>query len=43
MKCKKRIDSEDAWSYKYDFPIENVWNTDNTIARLIDRQDDIRL
>lgn len=23
------------WSYKHDFPIDEIWNTDNTLARLI--------
>jgi len=23
------------WSYKNDFPIDEIWNTDNTLARLI--------
>ena len=27
-------DSEN-WSHKHDYPIEEVWNTDNTLARLI--------
>lgn len=35
MKRKKKIDTVEAWSHKHDFPIEDVWNTDNTIARLI--------
>lgn len=24
-----------VWSHKHDFPIEEIWNTDNTLARLI--------
>lgn len=35
MKRKKKMESLEAWSHKHDFPIEDVWNTDNTIARLI--------
>ena len=33
-KRKKKQQSED-WSYKHDYPIEEVWNTDNTLAQLI--------
>lgn len=32
MKRKKKMESLEAWSHKHDFPIEDVWNTDNTIA-----------
>lgn len=35
MKRKKNRDSTERWSYKHDYPIEEVWNTDNTIAQLI--------
>ena len=35
MKRKKNRVSEENWSHKNDFPIEEVWNTDNTIAQLI--------
>ena len=35
MKRKKKSEQSEAWSFKNDFPIEEVWNTDNTIARLI--------
>lgn len=35
MKRKKKTDIVEAWSHKHDYPIEEVWNTDNTIARLI--------
>ncbi len=31
----KRRTNEDNWSHKHDYPIEEVWNTDNTIAQLI--------
>lgn len=24
-----------VWSHKHDFPIDEIWNTDNTLARLI--------
>ena len=23
------------WSHKHDYPIDEIWNTDNTLARLI--------
>ena len=23
------------WSHKHDFPIDNIWNTDNALAQLI--------
>ena len=35
MKRKKKDDSNENWSYKNDYPIEEVWNTDNTLAKLI--------
>ena len=35
MKRKKNRVSEVNWSYKHDYPIEDVWTTDNTIAQLI--------
>ena len=35
MKRKKNKDQEKNWSHKNDYPIEEVWNTDNTIAQLI--------
>ena len=35
MKRKKRDGSAENWSYKNDYPIEEVWNTDNTLAKLI--------
>lgn len=35
MKRKKNRDSSENWSHKHDYPIEEVWNTDNTIAQLI--------
>ncbi len=35
MKRKKKIDTEEAWSYKHDFPIEEVWSTHKVIARMI--------
>ena len=37
MKRKKNKDQEKNWSHKNDYPIEEVWNTDNTIAQLIVR------
>ena len=33
-KHKEHINSE-HWNHKHDFPIEEVWNTNNTLARLI--------
>ena len=35
MKRKKNKDQEKNWSHKNDYLIEEVWNTDNTIAQLI--------
>jgi hypothetical protein len=35
MKRKKRDDSNENWSYKNDYPIEEVWNTDTYLAKLI--------
>ena len=36
MKPKKnRTKNTENWSHKNDFPIEDVWNTDNTLAQLI--------
>ena len=35
MKRKKRDDSAENWSYKNDYPIEEVWNTDNYLAGVI--------
>ena len=35
MKRKKTKDAQENWSHKNDFPIEEVWNTDNTLAQLI--------
>ena len=35
MKRKRRDDSMENWSYKNDYPIEEVWNTDTYIAKLI--------
>ena len=36
MKPKKnRTKNTENWSHKNDFPIEEVWNTDNTLAQLI--------
>ena len=34
MKIKKTNNAE-MWSHKNDFPIDEVWNTDNTLAQLI--------
>lgn len=35
MSKKKEHDSMENWSHKHDYPIEDVWNTDNTLAKLI--------
>ena len=35
MKRNKNRVSKENWSHKNDYPIEEVWNTDNTIAQLI--------
>jgi hypothetical protein len=35
MARKKNKVSTENWSYKHDYPIEDVWNTDNTLAQLI--------
>ena len=32
---KRRNKDSENWSHKNDFPIEEVWNTDNTLAQLI--------
>jgi hypothetical protein len=32
---KRRNKNPENWSYKHDYPIEEVWNTDNTLAQLI--------
>lgn len=35
MRSKTKIDTREAWSHKYDFPIEEVRITNKAIARLI--------
>ena len=35
MKRKKKDDSTENWSYKNDYAIEEVWNTDNDLAGVI--------
>ena len=35
MKRKKNRDSEENWSHKNDYPIEEVWNTYHTLAQPI--------
>ena len=35
MAVKKQKESNPSWSHKNDFPIEEVWNTENTLAQLI--------
>ena len=34
---KKNTSNSEHWSHKHDYPIEEVWNTENTLARLIAR------
>ena len=35
MKKIKNPANSENWSHKNDYPIEEVWNTDNTLAKLI--------
>ena len=35
MSIKRRNKDSENWSHKHDYPIEEVWNTDNTLAQLI--------
>ena len=35
MAKRKNKDSTENWSHKHDYPIEEVWNTDNVLAQLI--------
>ena len=35
MTKRKKKQPSEGWSYKHDYPIEEVWNTDNTLAQLI--------
>ena len=35
MKQKKKPKQSEAWSYKNDYPIDEVWNTYHTIARIV--------
>ena len=35
MARKNNKDNTENWSHKNDYPIEEVWNTDNTLAQLI--------
>lgn len=32
---KKNTSNSEHWSHKHDYPIEEVWNTENTLAQLI--------
>ena len=32
---KNNVADSANWSHKHDYPIEEVWNTENTLARLI--------
>ena len=35
MKKKKVKDTQENWSHKNDYSLEEVWNTENTLAQLI--------
>ena len=35
MRMKRENKDSDNWSHKHDYPIEEVWNTNNTLAQLI--------
>ena len=35
MAKRKDKEAQKNWSHKNDYPIEDVWNTDNTLAQLI--------
>ena len=35
MSMKRRNKDSENWSHKHDYPIEEVWNTNNTLAQLI--------
>lgn len=35
MKKGKNNETSEKWSHKHDYPIEEIWNTDQTLARLI--------
>lgn len=35
MRKPKQPKNNVNWSHKHDYPIEEVWNTENTLARLI--------
>ncbi len=35
MAIKKQKNPNPNWSHKHDYPIEEVWNTENTLAQLI--------
>jgi len=35
MSIKRRKKDSENWSHKHDYPIDEVWNTDNTLAQLI--------
>lgn len=35
MSMERRNKDSENWSHKHDYPIEEVWNTDNTLAQLI--------
>lgn len=35
MAKRKNKDSTENWSHKHDYPIEEVWNTDNVLAQFI--------
>ena len=35
MKKGKNNETSEKWSHKHDYPIEEIWNTEQTLARLI--------
>ncbi|MBR4572405.1 MAG: hypothetical protein IKO28_03185 [Prevotella sp.] len=35
MAVKKQENPNPNWSHKHDYPIEEMWNTENTLAQLI--------
>ena len=32
---KRKTDNTEKWSYKYDYPVEEVWNTYHTLSQII--------
>ena len=33
---KRKIDDTEKWSHKYDYPVEEVWNTYHTLSQIIE-------